>query len=77
MKLSLDIDAIIGRYGEGSPSEMSRRLSSKGFKITKQGISRWRQAEGLPMGAWLSICEIDLEETGKIPDLRKYMRRTR
>lgn len=75
MKLSLDVDGIIGKYGEGSASEMSRRLTEKGFRITKQAISRWRTSDGLPMQAWLKICEIELKESGTLPDLRKYMRR--
>lgn len=75
MKLSVDIDLIIGRYGGGSASEMARRLTDKGFKITKQGISRWRSAEGIPMQAWLRICKIEWRDTGRLPDLREFMRR--
>jgi hypothetical protein len=77
MKLSLNIDGIIGAFGEGSASELARRLSDYGFSITKQGVSRWRSTDGLPMRAWLAICEIELNQKGTIPDLRKFLRRVK
>jgi hypothetical protein len=76
MKLSLDVPAILNRFADGSLTELARRLTEKGFPITKQGVSRWNSSGRLPMDAWLTISEIEAEKNGTLPDLRKFMLRS-
>lgn len=74
MRLTLDVDAIVARFG--GISEMARRCTAAGFTITKQGVARWKSAGTIPMPAWIRLCEMSLSDGKVTLDLRKYLVRS-
>ena len=70
MMLTLDVDAVISRFG--GISEMARYCTANGYPVTKQGVCRWKAARTIPMRAWIALTEI-VEKDGKKLDLRKYL----
>ncbi len=71
MMLTLDVDAIIAKFG--GVSEMARFCTARGLKITKQGVGRWKSAGTIPMKQWIALIEITAENGKMVLDLRKYL----
>lgn len=71
MKLTLDTDAVIAKFG--GVCEMARFCTQNGMPITKQGVSRWKQAQTIPMGAWINLVSMTAVDGKPTLDLRKYL----
>lgn len=57
MKLSIDANRYITEHG--GVSETSRYLTTKGFPVTRAGVSKWGKQSMIGMRAMLNICVIE------------------
>jgi hypothetical protein len=70
MQLSLDADALI--ESNGGVSEFSRFLTTNGYAVTRQCVSKWGRERMIPMRAWLRIWGI-FKERGRNLDVRTFI----
>ena len=71
--MRLGIDAARFIKEKGGVSETARYLTERGFHVTRQGVSKWKGEQMIPMRSWLRICEI---EKGQI-NLNDYIVETK